>query len=644
VAAQASGDPQEEEKDHGAAQFVSQGSSESERRPALGAVIGALGIVYGDIGTSPLYAFDESLKVVGASTPESILGVLSLIFWALAISVTLKYVIVMMRADNEGEGGILALLALAQRRLNQIGLWPRIAINLALIGTALFFCDALITPAVSVLSAVEGLEVLDPTFSRAVIPVTLGVIVALFWFQRSGTAKVGRAFGPIMVAWFIAIAVSGVAAIITAPVVLKAVNPVYAVKVLVNSPGTALALIGAVFLCVTGGEALYADMGHFGKRPVRVAWFSMVWPALLLNYMGQGALHLHGGGGDHGLYALVPQALLPLMVVLATAASVIASQAVISGAFSVSRQAIQLDLLPRMRILQTSAHEQGHIYVPVVNLLLLVCVCLFVLGFGSSDALAGAYGAAVVGTMFITTILGAFVAVTQWGWPPLAVGALFSGLFCMDAVFVAGNMTKIPAGGWVPLTLAMCVFGVFSTWRSGRVDLRRALAALAQPLTSLPKLLEDAYRVPGTGVFLASHPAYVPSALIRNFEHNKVVHERILILNFQIVDTPRQSQTDRARVQELGPGVFAITARFGFMETPDVREALRACRSRGLRVYLEDCSFFIGQHVVVARPRPGWQGLKRRLFARLQRRSGQATEFFRMPVRDTIILNTSVEI
>jgi len=623
---------------------VSQARSETDRRPALGAVVGALGIVYGDIGTSPLYAFDQSLKVSGASGAESILGVLSLIFWSLAISVTLKYVIVMMRADNEGEGGILALLALAQRRLNQIGLWPRIVINLALIGTALFFCDALITPAISVLSAVEGLELLDPTFSRAVIPVTLAVIVVLFWIQRSGTAKVGRAFGPIMVVWFVALAVSGAASIITAPVVLKAVNPLYGVKVLLNSPGTALALIGAVFLCVTGGEALYADMGHFGKQPVRIAWFSLVWPALLLNYMGQGALRLRGGGADHAMYALVPQAVLPLMVVLATAASVIASQAVISGAFSVARQAIQLDLLPRMRILQTSAHEQGQIYVPIVNLMLFVLVCLFVVGFGSSDALAGAYGAAVVGTMFITTILGGFVAATQWGWPPLAVGALFSGLLCVDAIYVAGNMTKIPAGGWVPLTLATGVYCIFSVWRAGRVDLRRALAALAQPLTTLPKLLEDAYRVPGTGVFLASHPAYIPSALIRNFEHNKVVHERILILNFQIVDTPRQSQTDRARVQELGPGVFAITARFGFMETPDVREALRACRSRGLRVYLEDCSFFIGQHVVVARPRPGWQGLKRRLFARLQRRSGTATEFFRMPVRDTIILNTSVEI
>ncbi|HEY1898548.1 MAG TPA: KUP/HAK/KT family potassium transporter [Steroidobacteraceae bacterium] len=623
---------------------MSQGRSESDRRPPLSAVIGALGIVYGDIGTSPLYAFDQSLKVAGTSDAGTILGVLSLIFWCLAISVTLKYVVVMMRADNEGEGGILALLALAQRRLNQVGRWPRIAINLALIGTALFFCDALITPAVTVLGAVEGLELLDPTFSHAVIPVTLGVILALFWIQRSGTGKIGRAFGPIMVVWFVALAVSGLAAIITAPVVLKAINPVYAVQVLFSHPGIALALIGAVFLSVTGGEALYADMGHFGKQPVRVAWFCLVWPALLLNYMGQGALRLHGGGADHAMYALVPQPLLPLMVVLATAAAVIASQAVISGAFSVSRQAIQLDLLPRMRILQTSAHEQGQIYVPIVNLLLFIFVCAFVLGFGSSDALAGAYGAAVVGTMFITTILGAFVAVTQWGWPLWAVGGLFSALCCLDGIFVAGNVTKIPAGGWVPLTLAMCLYGIFSTWRAGRVDLRRALAALAQPLTTLSQLLEDAYRVPGTGVFLASHPAYIPSALIRNFQHNKIVHERILILNFQIVDKPRQSQTDRARVEELMPGVFAITARFGFMETPDVREALRACRSRGLRVYLEDCSFFIGQHVVVARPRPGWQGLKRRLFSRMQQRSSHAAEFFRMPVRDTIILNTSVEI
>ncbi|HTY49188.1 MAG TPA: KUP/HAK/KT family potassium transporter [Steroidobacteraceae bacterium] len=608
------------------------------------AVVGALGVVYGDIGTSPLYAFDESLKATGNAAPTTILGVLSLVFWALAITVTLKYVVVMMRADNEGEGGILALLALAQRRLNQIGLWPRVAINLALIGTALFFCDALITPAISVLSAVEGLELLDPAFSHAVIPVTLGVIVALFWIQRRGTDRVGRTFGPIMVVWFLALAVTGAVAITARPVVLASVNPVWGLRLLAHDPARAFGLIGAVFLAVTGGEALYADMGHFGKRPVRVAWFTLVWPALIINYFGQGALVLGGTVPDHAMYALVPQAVLPPMVVLATAASVIASQAVISGAFSVARQAIQLDLLPRMRVLQTSAQEQGQIYVPVVNLLLFVCVVGFVLAFGSSDALAGAYGAAVVGTMFITTILGAFVAVTQWGWPLPAVGALFSALLAVDAVLVAGNVTKIPAGGWVPLTLAMWLFGVFSTWRSGRVDLRRALAHLAVPLTKLAELLQDAYRVPGTGVFLASHPQFIPSALIRNFEHNKVAHERILVLNFEIVDTPRQSRADRARSRELMPGVYAVTARFGFMETPDVREALRACRTQGLRVYIEDCSFFIGAHVVVARPRPGWQGLKRRMFARMQRRSSQAADFFRMPVRDTIILNTSVEI
>jgi len=613
-------------------------------RTSVTAVLGALGVVYGDIGTSPQYAFDQALSVVGTTSQAAILGVLSMVFWALAITVNLKYVVVMMRADNDGEGGILALLALAQRRLNQIGLWPRILVNLALVGTALFFCDALITPAISVLSAVEGLELIDPRFTRAIIPVTVTVLVLLFWIQRSGTAKVGRAFGPVMVLWFVALAVTGIPFIVRHPVVLLAVNPMYAVQLLWHAPGTSLALIGAVFLCSTGGEALYADMGHFGKQPVRIAWFTLVWPSLVINYFGQGALRLSVGAGDQAMFHLVPQPLLLPMVLLSTAASVIASQAVISGAFSVARQAIQLDLLPRMRVLQTSAQEQGQIYVPVVNGLLLMFVLMFVLTFRSSAALGGAYGAAVVGTMSITTVLGAFVAVTQWGWKPLAVGALFSVLLCVDGVFVAGNVTKIPAGGWVPLTLGMLLFGVFSTWRSGRVDLRKALAVLAVPLTKLSSLVDDALRVPGTGVFLASHPSYVPSALIRNLEHNKVAHERILILNFEIVDTPRQSSSDRVRVQELMPGVFSVAARFGFMETPDMREALRACRSRGLRVYLEDCSFFIGQHVVVARPRPGWQGLKRKLFARMQRRSSQAADFFRMPVRDTIILNTSVEI
>ncbi len=624
---------------------MSQVVGAEEAKPARAAVVAALGVVYGDIGTSPLYAFQQSLDAAGSHRPAVILGVVSLIFWSLALSVTLKYVIVMMRADNDGEGGILALFALAQRSLTQFGAWPKIAVSLALAGTALFFCDALITPAISVLSAVEGLELVDPDFSHAVIPITLVILVALYGIQRRGTARVGRAFGPIMVVWFAVLGVSGALAILARPGVLVAVDPRYAVALLWRNPGLALAIIGAVFLAITGGEALYADMGHFGKAPVRRAWFGLVWPALVLNYFGQGALLLGASGAvTRPMYALVGPTLLPFMLALATAATVIASQAVISGTFSVARQAVQLDMLPRMRILQTSALEQGQIYVPVVNTLQLVAVIGFVLGFGSSDALGGAYGAAVVGTMFITTILGAFVASTQWGWPKWCVAGLFGILLTMDLVFVLGNLTKVEAGGWVPLTLAMIVFTIFSIWRNGRIDLRHALGQLAVPLDKLPVFLEGVPRVAGTGVFLASHPSFAPSALLRNVEHNKVAHERSLIINFEIMRTPRLSRADRVRVHELMPGVFAVTAYFGFMETPDMREALRACRAHGLRVYLEDCSFFIGQHVVIARPRPGWQGLKRRLFARMQRRSASSAEFFRMPVRDVVTLNTVVEI
>jgi len=615
------------------------------RRPALASAVAALGVVYGDIGTSPLYAFEQSIGASGPYRPAAVLGIVSLIFWSLALSVTLKYIVVMMRADNEGEGGILALFALAQRNLHQIGLWPRIVVSLALAGTALFFCDALITPAISVLSAIEGLKLVDPDFSRAVVPATLLVLVALYAIQKRGTARVGGWFGPIMIVWFLALGISGALGIASNPAVLAGVNPRYAVWVLLNSPGLSLAIIGAVFLSITGGEALYADMGHFGKSPVRVAWFALVWPALLLNYFGQGALLLKAGAiVSRPMYALVGPTLLPFMLALATAATVIASQAVISGTFSVAKQAIQLDMLPRIRVLQTSALEQGQIYVPVVNALQLAAVIGFVLGFGSSDALGGAYGAAVVGTMFITTVLGSFVAATQWGWPKWRVALLFSLLLGMDLVFVLGNSTKVESGGWVPLALAAAVFTVFSIWRSGRLDLRHALAQMAVPLAKLSQVIDNAVRVPGTGVYLASHPGFIPSALIRNLEHNKVLHERCLILNFEILRTPRLSRADRVRVKELLPGVYQVTAYFGFMETPDMREALRACRSRGLRVYLEDCSFFIGAHVVVARPRPGWQGLKRRLFARMQRRSASSAEFFRMPAKDVMILNTVVEI
>ncbi len=611
----------------------------------LAAVIGATGIVYGDIGTSPLYALEETLTEAGHFDHLAVLGSLSLIVWALTISVTVKYISIIMRADNEGEGGILAMFALAQRNSVAGSLWARMVVWLALAGTAFFFCDSLITPAISVLSAVEGLQVLSPDLQHAVVPLTVGVITGLFAYQRRGTARVGALFGPVMIVWFLVLAVTGIQAIRADPVVLYALNPGYGAELLAHRPGVALAVIGAVFLCLTGGEALYADMGHFGKEPVRAAWFSLIWPALLLNYFGQGALQLKQGHFiPLTLYFMVSGSALPWMVMLATAATVIASQAVISGAFSMARQAVQLDLLPRIRVLQTSATELGQIYVPVVNWLVFIAVVAFVVGFGSSNALSAAYGSAVVGTMLITTVLGAFVALQQWNWPKWVVGLVFGVLFLVDAVFFLGNMTKVPSGGWIPLTLAAMLFIVFMTWRSGRLELRAALARQAIPLSELPKLLAGVHRVPGTAVFLASTPDLVPSALIRNLEHNRVVHERLIILNLEIVRTPRQDPANRVEIDQTLPGVYLVTARFGFMETPDVAEALRGCRARGLKVFMEDSSFFVGQHVVRARDLPGWRGLQRILFARMQRHSTQAAEFFRMPSRGVVSLNTVVEI
>jgi KUP system potassium uptake protein len=615
------------------------------RRLTLASLVGAIGIVYGDIGTSPLYTMQEAVGAAGTFNRQAVLGVLSLIFWSLTISVTLKYLTIIMRADNQGEGGILALFALAQRRLITGSTWAKVAVWLALIGTAFFFCDALITPAISVLSAVEGLELFDPDFKKAVIPITLAVLAVLFAYQRHGTARVGSFFGPIMVVWFVVIAVVGVVPIVRVPQVLAALNPLAGLGLLAHRPHVALAIIGAVFLALTGAEALYADMGHFGRQPVRVSWYVLVGPALVLNYFGQGALLLElGKPVDHPLYHLVPAALLPWMVILATAATVIASQATISGAFSMARQAVHLDLLPRLRVLQTSALEQGQVYVPTVNWLVFIAVCAFVVGFGSADALSGAYGAAVVGTMVVTTVLGAFVAATQWNWPKWQVASLFGLLLIVDLAFVAGNMTKVPTGGWIPLTLGAILCLIFTTWRNGRLELRAALAKLAVPRAELPKLVAGVHRVPGTGVFLASNAHLVPSALIRNIEHNGVVHQRVIILNVEISDTPRQDPVHRLQIEESMPGVFCITARFGFMEMPDVAEALKACRARGLRVFTEDSSFFVGRHVVRARPLPGWRGLQRRLFARMQQYSTQAAEFFRMPFRDVVILNTSVEI
>lgn len=609
--------------------------------------IAALGVVYGDIGTSPLYAFKEAIAAAGDGMGEeaAVLGVLSLVFWSLLLVVTIKYVVLMLRADNEGEGGILALLALVQDKVGGSSVWARRAIALGVLGTALFYCDALITPAISVLSAVEGLELLDPSFERIVIPTTLLIVIVLFMIQSRGTEKIGRLFGPVMIIWFGALAILGVIAIVQQPHVLVAVNPVFAISLLAGSPGIALVIIGAVFLALTGGEALYADMGHFGKNAVRLAWFGLVWPALLLNYFGQGALLLGSSTPiESPFYALAPASLLPALVVLATLATVIASQAVISGAFSITRQAVQLDLLPRVTIRQTSDTEEGQIYVPLANGFMLVLVILFVLGFGSSSALSSAYGAAVIGTMLITTLLGAIVARSVWRWNLGLVAAVFGLFLVIDMTFLLGNVSKIPNGGWVPLVLAAMMFMVFIVWRDGRILLRAELAEQAVPCSELPKLLTQATRVPGTAVFLVSNTGFVPTAMLRNLEHNHVIHERVIILNMEIVRTPRFDAANRLKVEELLPGIFAMQARFGFMERPDVSQALKCARAQGLRLYPEEMSYFIGWHLVRARPRSGWLGVKLRAFAWLQRRSAQAADFFHMPTRGVMSLASEVEL
>jgi KUP system potassium uptake protein len=614
-------------------------------RSLSAATLGALGVVYGDIGTSPLYALREATAVAGGATdPTAMLGVLSLIFWSMLVIITLKYIVVILRMDNDGEGGVLSLVALVEDKLPRNGKAAKRLVLLAVLGTAFFYCDALITPAISVMGAVEGLAIIDPGMQRFVVPVTLGILIGLFAMQRRGTERIGRLFGPIMVIWFVSIGLLGLREIIETPEILTALNPQYALGVLLGHPGLALVILGAVFLVLTGGEALYIDMGHFGRQPVRLAWFFVVWPGLLLNYFGQGALLLRSPSATvNPFFEMASPAALPFLVGIATAAAIIASQATISGAFSVTRQAVQLDLLPRVKILQTSADAHGQIYVPATNAFMFFATCAFVVIFQGSSALSGAYGAAVNGTMVITTILGAIAARAAWKWPIWRVLAVFGLFGVIDLAFVLGNATKIPSGGWIPLALSAAMFAVFVTWRDGRALLRTELQRRAVPLTELPRLLRESTRVPGTAVFLVSHQGFVPTAMLRNLEHNRVCHENIVILNLEIQRTPRQDVVSRSYPEEVYPGVHVVHARFGFMETPDVSVALAGAARRGMRID-EDCTYFLGWHLVRARARHGIAGMKMRLFAWMQRRSAQAAEFFRMPTRRVVVLATEVEI
>ncbi|MEW9898272.1 low affinity potassium transporter Kup [Chitinivorax sp. PXF-14] len=622
----------------------------SSKHGLAGLVLGAIGVVYGDIGTSPLYTIKECFAGTHAipATPANVLGILSLIFWSILIVVSLKYVVFIMRADNEGEGGILALMTLALRSVSDThpkSKWLMMLIGI--FGASLFYGDGMITPAISVLSAVEGLNVVAPSLEHYIEPITIAVLVILFAMQRWGTARVGILFGPIMVLWFAVLAVLGVANIAHSPEVLSAINPWHAVHFFTEYTWHAFIALGAVVLALTGAEALYADMGHFGKQPIRYAWFGFVLPALLLNYFGQGALVLHNPAAvENPFFLLAPRwALLPL-VVLATAATVIASQAVISGAFSMTRQAVQLGYFPRIDILHTSEKEIGQIYVPSINWMLLVSIIILVLGFRSSSNLAAAYGIAVTGTMMITTILAFIVARNLWQWNSFALGVLFIGLAIVDAAFLGANALKISQGGWFPLVMGLVTFTLLTTWKRGRMILLDRMSADALPLASFVEAIEahPPTRVQGTAIFMASNQEGVPHALLHNLKHNKVLHERVVILTVITEDIPFVPDIDRVQISRLGETFYKVQASYGFKEDPEIAEILEDCSKQGLVFDMMDTSFFLSRETLIPSDMPGMALWREKLFAIMSRNAVKATDFFKIPPNRVVELGTQVEI
>ena len=610
----------------------------------------AFGVVFGDIGTSPLYAIRECFHGSHAVpvTSGNVLGVLSLVFWSLVLVISIKYLAVVMRADNRGEGGILALMALVHpSRPDRRGRPRRVVLMLGLFGAALLYGDGMITPAISVLGAVEGLQVATPVFQPYVIPITITILVCLFLFQRHGTARVGAVFGPVTLVWFIVLALLGMSQIVRQPHVLAAINPLYAVEFFARSSWHGFAILGTVFLVVTGGEALYADMGHFGLRPIRLGWFAAVLPALLLNYFGQGALLLADAtAAVNPFYRMAPGWGLYPLIVLATAATVIASQAVISGAFSLTRQAIQLGYSPRARIEHTSSDEIGQIYLPAVNWALMLSTVSLVLGFGSSSALAAAYGVAVTSTMVITTLLLYVVMRERWGWSRLAAGPLSAGFLAIDLAFFGANIIKVPHGGWFPLVVAGGIFTLMVTWKRGREILAERLPEKALPL---PMVLADfaqdpPRRVPGTAVFMTGDPDGTPIALLHNLTHNKVLHERVIIVSVLTDQTPRVPSPDRVAVEDLGHGFYRVTARYGFMEDPDIPRILERCREFGLDVCVEDATFFLGRETLLATDRPGMAIWREKLFAFMSRNALRATAYFRIPAERVFEVGAQVEL
>ena len=608
--------------------------------------MGAIGVVFGDIGTSPLYALKEIFNGHHPIpvTPANILGILSLIFWSIIVLVSLKYVAVIMRADNRGEGGSLALLALVTERAKN----PRLAWVVTLLGifaAALFFGDSMITPAISVLSAVEGLELVTPALKPYVIPITLAILTGLFLIQKRGTGAVGMFFGPIMVGWFAILGLLGVMEIAHNPTVLAALSPSYAYVFIVSHPGLAFLALGSVVLAVTGGEALYTDMGHFGRYPIRLAWFGFVMPTLVLNYFGQGALLLAEPEAiQNPFFHLAPDWALIPMLGLATVATVIASQAVISGAFSVARQSVQMGLLPRMQIVHTSGHEEGQIYVPFTNWSLYLAVVALVIGFKSSSNLAAAYGIAVTGTMLIDTILVAFVMVLMWRWHWSLVVAVAGFFLTVDIAFFAANAIKIPEGGWFPIAMALVSFTVLTTWRHGRRLVSKEMAKQSIPMEDFIKAIDDVHRINGTAVFMTSSKEGVPPALLHNLKHNQVLHERVVLVTVQTTDTPHVNDFERIFMHRMGKGFMRLVVRYGFMESPDIPNILDQCKRLGERFDPMETTYYLSRETIVPSLNKGISPLRARLFALMSKNATSASDFFQIPTNRVVELGTQLVI
>ena len=606
-----------------------------------------MGVVFGDIGTSPLYALKECFSPMHGVMPthDNVLGVLSLVFWALIIIICIKYLLIVMRADNEGEGGILALMELVRPKKSGLGFM--VIISMGLFGAALLYGDGIITPAISVLSAVEGLQIATPAFEHYVIPITVIILFLLFWFQKGGTGKVGTVFGPIMIVWFITIASLGIGAIIKNPEVLHAVYPVYAINFFIHNGFHGFVILGSVFLVVTGGEALYADMGHFGPKPIRFAWFTIVLPCLLLNYFGQGAMMLQNSEAAlNPFYYLAPEWALYPLVAISTLATVIASQALISGAFSITQQALQLGFLPRVRIIHTSQEERGQIYIPQLNWLLFIGTIWLVFSFKSSSNLAAAYGIAVTSTMVITTIL-TFVAMTKlWKWSlPLAV--IISVFFIIiDLAFWGANLLKILHGGWVPLVIGACIFLVMTTWNWGRRLLLRKIEEETQPIE---KFIDEVMSVrlvttPGTAIYMSSNPKGTPPALVKNMKHNRVLHKQIIVLSIIFKKVPHINLDEGIEVQNPTEGFYRVIASYGFMDNANIQQVIDELNKKGLSININKTTFFLGRELVVVKEKYGLKRLRKKLFLLLTRNSQRATEFFDIPNDRVFEVGSQIEL